>query len=157
MGEVHLARGPPPASAGIATPRPVACVENRLACFRRDSLLMYLYVEGRTIRSHFARRDPSDHITNECLWLQLDELWRRLRQLRASLADINLGNFIVAPDGQLWVIDLDKARFHRLASTAGRQQERGWRQLLRSAAKCQAPDHGPRETHPVSLARTRGR
>jgi thiamine kinase-like enzyme len=56
--------------------------------------------------------------------------------LRASLADTNVGNFIVCPGGRLWVIDLDKACFHRLAFTAARQQQRAWEQLLRSAAKC---------------------
>jgi hypothetical protein len=143
------------ANAGIATPRPVACVENRWACFRGDSFLMYPYVEGRTVRSYFARQEPAAQSTNEILWRQLNELWHRLRQLRVSLADTNLGNFIVAPDGQLWVIDLDKARFHRLASTAGREQQRGWRQLLRSAAKCQLPNHTPRERHLASWATAR--
>jgi hypothetical protein len=36
----------------------------------------------------------------------------------------------------LWVIDLDKARFHRTAYMAAKQQQRGWEQFMRSAAKC---------------------
>src|SRR5689334_9637977 len=36
------------ANAGIATPRPVACVENRWGLLRLDSYLMYRYVEGST-------------------------------------------------------------------------------------------------------------
>ena len=33
----------------------------------------------------------------------------------------------------------DNARFHRTTYMASRQQERGWEQFLRSAAKCGAP------------------
>jgi hypothetical protein len=126
------------ADAGIATPRPVACVENRWARFRRDSFLMYPYVEGLTLRSYFADQQTQPRPLVDNLWQQLDELWQRLKQLRASLSDTNLGNFIVSPSGQLWVIDLDKTRFHRIAYLASRHQARGWRQLLRSAKNCYA-------------------
>ncbi|MEX2308504.1 MAG: lipopolysaccharide kinase InaA family protein [Pirellulales bacterium] len=124
------------ADGGIATPRPVACIENRLGPLRRDSFLLYPYLEGRTLRSCFADEQQDSGQVAESLWRQLGELWQRLAQLRASLADTNVGNFIVCPAGRLWVIDLDKARFHRLAHSAARQQQRGWKQLLRSAAKC---------------------
>jgi hypothetical protein len=123
------------ADAGIATPRPVACIENRFGPLRRDSFLMYPYQEGRTLRSCFAGAARQSHPPAERLWRQLRDLWQRLAQLRASLADTNLGNFIVCPAGRLWVIDLDKARFHRLAYTAAQHQRRGWKQLLRSAGR----------------------
>jgi hypothetical protein len=58
-------------------------------------------------------------------------MWRRLKELRVSLGDTNLSNFIVSPVGQLWVIDLDKARFHRLSYVAARNQQIRWQQLLR--------------------------
>lgn len=126
------------ADAGIATPRPVACFENRFGPLRRDSYLIYPYLEGRTLRTCLLG-DPDDaHTMAESLWRQLGELWQRLAQLRASLADTNMGNFIVCPAGRLWVIDLDKARFHRLAFAAARQQRRGWKQILRNAAKCES-------------------
>ncbi|MCI0333762.1 MAG: lipopolysaccharide kinase InaA family protein [Planctomycetes bacterium] len=124
------------ADAGISTPRPTACIENRWGMLRRDSFLIYPYVEGRTLRSYFSREAKESRTTAECLWRQLRELWQQLEQQKASLADTNTGNFIVSPAGVLWVIDLDKARFHRMPTAAARYQERGWRQLLRSAAKC---------------------
>ncbi len=124
------------ADAGIATPRPAACVENRYGMLRRDSFLMYPYLEGRTLRSYFKNEAKQSKTVAENLWQQLHELWARLETLQASLADTNTGNFIVCPAGRLWVIDLDKARFHRLAKSAARHQQRGWKQLLRSAAKC---------------------
>lgn len=124
------------ADAGIATPPPVACIENRWSVLRRDSFLMYRYIEGRTLRSYFSCEAKESRTIADSLWLQLRELWQRLSHLQASLADTNTGNFIVCPAGRLWVIDLDNARFHRLQKVAARHQERGWAQLLRSAAKC---------------------
>ena len=123
------------ADAGVATPRPVACVENRYGPLRRDSILIYPYQEGRTLRSCLERDARDGQLLAERLWRQLRDLWQRLAKLRASLADTNLGNFIVCPAGRLWVIDLDKARFHRLAFTAAQHQRQGWKQLLRSAEK----------------------
>jgi tRNA A-37 threonylcarbamoyl transferase component Bud32 len=125
-------------NAGIATPRPVACVENRWGQLRRDSFLMYEYVEGTTLRSYLQDDDsPSlaDHLSQ-----QLGDIWQRLEALRASLDDTHTGNFIVCPAGQLWVIDLDNARFHRSNYIAARKQQRGWEQFLRSAAKCGTTD-----------------
>jgi hypothetical protein len=98
---------------------------------------MYPYVEGQTLRSCLAEQETALHRQQiECVWRQLGRLWKRLRQLRVSLSDANAGNFIVGAQGKLWVIDLDKARFHRLAYAAARNQQQRWQQLLRSAAKC---------------------
>jgi hypothetical protein len=124
------------ADAGIATPRPAACIENRWGMLRRDSFLIYPYLEGRTLRSYFKHDAKESRTVAENLWKQLHELWSRLEQLKASLADTNTGNFIVSPSGRIWVIDLDKARFHSLPTVAAIHQARGWKQLLRSAAKC---------------------
>lgn len=126
------------ADAGIATPRPVACVENVWGPLRRDSFLMYPYVEGRTLRSLFvgeAKQSPELHAR---LWKQVDTLWQQLLALNVSLGDTNFGNFIVSPDGRLWLIDLDKSRFHKTARAAAPHQLRARTQLLRSAKKCGA-------------------
>jgi tRNA A-37 threonylcarbamoyl transferase component Bud32 len=134
------------ADAGIATPRPVACVENRWGLLRRDSFLMYPFVEGRTLRTYFAGEAKQTPSIGDRLWQQLHELWQRLLDLRVSLGDTNLGNFIVGPAGQLWLIDLDKSRFHRAAATAAPHQQRAWQQLLRSAAKCESTDAMPKRS-----------
>jgi hypothetical protein len=124
------------ADAGVATPRPVACIESRWGPLRRDSFLMYPFVEGRTLRSYFAGEAKQSALLRDRLWQQLYGLWQRLVELRVSLGDTNLGNFIVSPAEQLWLIDLDKSRFHRVAFAAAAHQRRAWKQLLRSAAKC---------------------
>jgi tRNA A-37 threonylcarbamoyl transferase component Bud32 len=132
------------AAAGVATPRPVAYVENRWGRLRRDSFLMYPYVEGRTLSDCFGCGLPESQPMKDSLWRQLGELWQKLVELQASLADTNTGNFIVCPAGRLWVIDLDKARFHRLAWFATRRQRDGWQRLLRSSGKVSARVGGER-------------
>jgi hypothetical protein len=122
------------AAAGVATPRPVACIENRWGSLRRDSFLMYPYIEGRTLRTCIAEDAKHSPTVRDRLWQQIHELWQRLVELRVSLGDTNLGNFIVSPAGQIWLIDLDKSRFHRAAHAAAPYQERAWKQLVRSAA-----------------------
>jgi hypothetical protein len=121
-------------AAGVATPCPVACVENRWGPLRSDSFLMYPYIEGRTLRTCIAEDAKQSPTLRDQLWQQIDELWQRLIELRISLHDTNLGNFIVTPAGEIWLIDLDKSRFHRDPSAAAPLQERAWQQLLRSAA-----------------------
>jgi hypothetical protein len=118
--------------AGIRTPRPVACVENRWGPMRRDSFLMYPYVDGKTLRSYFA--GELEDVDTEHLHRQLRELWQKLRESRISLTDTQLRNFIVCPAGRVWVIDLDRTRFHRSNFVAAHYQERGWKRLLRSVA-----------------------
>ena len=124
------------ADFGVATPRPVACIENRWGALRRDSYLMYPYVEGKTLHHYFAGEAKQSPALHERLWQQLNEVWQQLIELRASLEDTNVGNFIICPAGRLWLIDLDKSRFHTNPNTAAAHQERAWKKLLRSAAKC---------------------
>jgi tRNA A-37 threonylcarbamoyl transferase component Bud32 len=137
--------------AGIATPRPVACVENRWGHFRRDSFLMYEYVEGRTLRS-YLQDDDSPSLAGH-LSRQIGDIFHRLENLRASLDDTHTGNFIVCPAGQVWVIDLDNTDFHHSTYVATKRQERGWEQFLRSAAKCGTTDvRHPRIKKPTRAA-----
>jgi tRNA A-37 threonylcarbamoyl transferase component Bud32 len=118
------------ADAGVATPRPVACIENCWGPLRRDSFLMYPYVEGETLRSHLVNESDAAQATG--IWRQLRELWQQLRQLRVSLFDSQTRNFILCPAGRLWVIDLDKARIHWSQYFTARYQRRAWMQLLHS-------------------------
>ena len=132
------------ADAGISTPRPVAFVENRLGPFRGDSYLLYPYVVGETLQS-YLKNDENQQSLLTGIREQLVAFWSRLRQMRVSLADTNLKNFIVGDLQRLWVIDVDKVRFHRLTYAAARQHQRGWQQLTRSAHKT-----GNAATHLIS-------
>jgi hypothetical protein len=123
------------ADAGIATPRPVAWVENRFGPFRGDSYLLYPYVQGQTLHAYLECDDLRRRQFFDEIRLQLVSFWNRLKQLQISLADTNLRNFIVGDTGRLWVIDVDKVRFHRVAYLAARHHQRGWRQLTHSASR----------------------
>ncbi|MEX2317650.1 MAG: lipopolysaccharide kinase InaA family protein [Pirellulales bacterium] len=126
------------ADAGVRTPRPVACVENRWGLLRRDSFLAYPYVYGRTLQACLAGEAPVfDDRQFDRLWQRLLRLWQQMRRLRVSLADANVGNFIIDSHEKLWVIDLDKTRFHRLGSSATHHLQLRWQQLLRSASHYQ--------------------
>jgi hypothetical protein len=123
------------ADAGIATPRPVAFVEKRFGPFRGESYLLYPYVEGQTLRAFLGDEKRLSMPLLSPIREQLVEFWNCLKRLQVSLADTNLKNFIVGDAQRLWVIDLDKARFHRDPHAAARQQERGWRQMANSAQR----------------------
>jgi hypothetical protein len=96
---------------------------------------MYPYVAGQTLRFHLEHEHRLSPTFLQQVAAQWVECWNRLVQLRISLGDTNLKNFIVSPEGQLWVIDLDKARSHRTQYFAQRRYEHGWRQFCRSARR----------------------
>ena len=139
------------ADGGVLTPRPVACIENRWRGLGLDSYLMYPYVQGETIASYLLRQhDPAQHaarIVEHC-----EALWQRLTKLGASLADANVGNFIVTAAQDLWVIDLDKARRFRSQALAQRQRQRTWKQLMRSLERTLSKASQPCETLPFRVA-----
>lgn len=122
--------------AGIATPRPVACVENRWGTLRRDSFLVYEYVDGITLRSYLYDEGKRARSIAGGLARQIREFWQRVDDLGIGLADAHTGNFIVSPAGRLWVIDLDKTQFHSSQQLAARQRQLAWEKFVRSAYKC---------------------
>jgi tRNA A-37 threonylcarbamoyl transferase component Bud32 len=122
------------ADLGIATPRPVAYVENRWSVFRGNSFLMYPYIDGRTLGSYLRNDEATAASKLDALCRQFAELWKRLKKIYVSLADPDPSNFIIAPEGRLWLIDLDKTRFHRWAWLAEWHDRRAWDQLIRSTA-----------------------
>lgn len=117
---------------GVPTPPPVAYVENRWGPLCRDSHLMYAYVEGNTLRQLFEG-EPSHAHDQDSLSEQFTNVLSQVEQLGAVLGDPNLGNFVVAPEGRLWVIDHDKTLFPRSNSAAEAGRRRGWKALDESA------------------------
>lgn len=119
------------ADAGVPTPRPVAAVDNCRRGFDRDSYLVYPYVEGCALFDAVRKGTMSDARIGEAI-RELKGLWRQLIALRVGLRDANTGNFIVTPQGDLWLIDLDDCRFHHLSLVARRRLHRRWCQLSRN-------------------------
>ncbi|HEY2883296.1 MAG TPA: lipopolysaccharide kinase InaA family protein [Pirellulales bacterium] len=120
------------AEAGILTPQPVALVERRLGPLRGASWFVYRYIEGETLGDCLAPRRTVATARLEQLGAMFAQLWRRLVAQQISLDDAHLGNFIVSPTGQLWLIDIDKIRFHRFRAAANRRSRLAWEQLVGS-------------------------
>lgn len=97
--------------AGLPTPQPLMVLEDRLGPLRRRSYLTYQYVAGRTLRRTLLETQPHAALVESLAW-QMAELWRLLGATRYSHSDANLSNFVVDPNGRLWVIDLDKMQYH---------------------------------------------
>lgn len=122
------------ADAGVRTPRPVACIENRRRGLQRDAYLLYPRVEGISLRSSINLGYLSDaDIAN--VWEQLQLLWEQLASLRIGLRDANTGNFIVTANGQLWLIDLDDSRIHGSTIFARARLRSRWFQVYRSVRR----------------------
>jgi Lipopolysaccharide kinase (Kdo/WaaP) family len=133
--------------AGIATPRPVAYVENRWGSLRRDSFLLYEYVEGVTLQTYLFEEGKQTNTLAENISRQIRDFWQRIEDLRIGLADAHTGNFIVCPAGQLWIIDLDKTRFHRWQQNAVRNQQLAWEKFV----------HTSRTSGPIRLDHVRSK
>ena len=98
--------------ANVRTPQPVAYVEQRLGPLCGRSYYAYEYVEGETLRDYFGSKALSAAAIDG-IARQMVRLWRTFGRLRVSHPDMHFGNFIVDGRKRLWVIDLDKIRWHR--------------------------------------------
>jgi hypothetical protein len=122
------------ADAGVRTPRPVACIDDRRRGLQRDSFLLYPHVEGISLRTSINRGYMSDADIARA-WCQLQLLWEQLTALRVGLKDANTGNFIVTSNGALWLIDLDDSCFHRSSVVARARLQSRWFQVYRSVRR----------------------
>lgn len=125
------------ANGGILTPRPVACIEEPWGSLRRESFLMYPYVEGDTLRTFFSNVSHVRETSN--VWQQLRAIWQRLAELRITLTDTNVRNFILSPTGKVWVIDLDRTLTHWSDFRTKYFHCLSWERLTRTAALYYAP------------------
>jgi len=116
-------------SLGISSPRPMAYLERRIGPLRTRSYLLTEFVPGTPL-CDFARRNGSTIDLPDTAIRQFASLWHRFGQLRVTHGDIKLSNFLVTPDGCLWLIDLDSMRFHRLAGRFQRARTREWKQFM---------------------------
>lgn len=98
--------------AGVPTPPPRMYREERFGPLGGYSYLIYEFIEGRTLLSTLLDHSPSAEMVESLAW-QFAEIWRCFGESRYSHSDVHMANFIVDLSGKLWVIDLDKARYHR--------------------------------------------
>ena len=103
---------------GIATPEPLAVLEERLGPLRRRAFLVTRHCPGRPLLEHLeAEREPSPAEATALL-----EFFQAMHGMRIEHGDFKATN-LLWHDEQIWVIDLDA--MHRHASK--RTYVRAWR------------------------------
>jgi hypothetical protein len=119
-------------AAGIPTPMPLACVEERRqVALRLRSYLLTTFVPGRSLLEIVVAREASrEQLTD--LAVQFARLWQALGQLRAGHGDMKASNFIVDPEGRLWLIDLDGLRQYRSAMWLRRERRNDLARFMRN-------------------------
>jgi hypothetical protein len=100
-------------AAGLPTPAPLACVEQRqYGVLRLGSCHLTEFVPGTPLHEliEAGKVSPAElrHFA-----AQFTRIWRALNLLRAGHGDMKATNFIVDAAGTLWLIDLDGLRTYR--------------------------------------------
>ncbi len=114
---------------GIATPAPLALVEERLGPLRRRAWLVNAWCPGRNLLEHLAphvdRAPPAAEAE------ALRQLFATLHRERISHGDLKASN-LLWHEGRIVVIDLDALRQHRSAAAHARAWRRDRARLLRN-------------------------
>ena len=108
--------------AGLPTPMPLACIEERRhGLLHLRSYLLTQFVPGRSLLD-LVQSDETKGERLADLARQFTRIWQTLGQLRAGHGDMKATNFIVDPQGKLWLIDLDGLRIHHSAVLLRRER-----------------------------------
>jgi tRNA A-37 threonylcarbamoyl transferase component Bud32 len=115
---------------GIATPRPLAVIEERWGFLRKRAFFIMAHQPGTSIDQALrgVLDDPQavDHYLD-----QLGELLKQLAAARISHGDCKATNFLVSAEG-LYLVDLDGMRAHRSKAAYRQSFRRDMRRLLRN-------------------------
>jgi hypothetical protein len=99
--------------AGLRTPTPLACLDERRAgLLRRRSYLLTSFVPGVSLRELVFKKLADDAQLRRVAE-QFVKIWGELGALRIGHGDMKASNFVVDPQGMLWMIDLDGMRVYR--------------------------------------------
>lgn len=112
---------------GIATPAPLALIEERLGPLRRRAWLIAEFCPGPNLLAHLSaeREPPPDEAR------AIATLFQSLHALRISHGDLKATN-LLWHDGQVFVIDLDATVQHRSPTAYARAWRRDRARLLRN-------------------------
>lgn len=112
---------------GIATPEPLALIEERVGPLRRRAWLISEFCAGPSLLSHLAadREPPEDEAT------AILALFESMHEQRISHGDLKATN-LLWDAGQVMVIDLDAVVQHRSAAAHARAWRRDRARLLRN-------------------------
>lgn len=92
---------------GIATPKPLGFIENRIGFFRRNAYLVCERSGGQEILTVYKYRPPTeDELT------QLKDIFKLFKQYRVSHGDLKATNLLIKKKGKIQLIDLDAMQEH---------------------------------------------
>ena len=112
---------------GVATPEPLALVEERIGPLRRRAFLICVYCPGRNLLELLSPdREPDDDVARAIV-----SLFSSLHALRISHGDLKATNLLFH-DGKVFVIDLDAVQQHSSPHTYARAWARDRERLLRN-------------------------
>src|SRR5690606_2834310 len=117
---------------GIATPRPIALVEERIGPLRRTAYFITEFNPGEAASAFFRRNDIADQQKADVAE-RIAVLIRRLRTLNLSHGDMKATNFLIARN-EPSLIDLDAMRKHHDSSSAERALERDLQRFMQNWA-----------------------
>jgi lipopolysaccharide kinase (Kdo/WaaP) family protein len=117
--------------AGVATSRPLAMIEERLGPFRFRSFVLTEFVEG-THFDQFLQQTRLSLPELDRLAGQFAQIWHTLGDLRLIHGDLKAANFLVTPDRQLKVIDLDGTWRHWFDVTYLPRRDHDWLRFMKN-------------------------
>lgn len=116
---------------GLVAPRPLACMECRFGAFRGRSYFLSEFVPGRSLLE-LALDPDTDSTRLEDLARRFAEIWKILGQAHLSHGDMKATNFIVSPEGNLWMLDLDGMRQQRPGPWWRRERNKDRRRFMKN-------------------------
>ncbi len=117
-------------AAGLASPRPLAFLEERFGPFRGRCYLLTEAIAAGWLHDYV--RDPAR--TQEELSLcagRFAHLWHGLGELRLTHGDAKAYNFLVDAPGRIWTIDLDAMQQHHTTGGFERARRRDRQRFFR--------------------------
>lgn len=118
--------------AGLATPEPVLCAEERrLGVLRMRSVFITRYVEGRSLWEMVATGELAGERLLEVA-VQFGRIWETLGRLNIGHGDMKATNFIVDSKNRVWMIDLDSMRVHRNRLILARRRRQDLERFMRN-------------------------
>lgn len=124
---------------GVATPKPIAFIENRVFGLRGRSYFVMEYVEGENLGDYFAKYQPDDaHFAK--IAVRVVTLLKNLTKLRISHGDLKMTNILIADDRPM-LLDLDGVTLHRSPG----ETKRAYKQEIKRFMKNWAGNAGVRE------------
>lgn len=150
--------------AGIATPRPLAMVEDRIGPLRFRSFVLTESIEGTTL-PEFLAKTPLNTLELDRLAGQFARIWHTLGELRLVHGNMHASSFVVTSDRRLALTNLDGTWRHWFDLTFLHRRDRDWlrfanswrgQQELSAAFRAAVARHGEELlTKPQSLTTTR--